>query len=297
LTSRLDSVVRALARGYGSLPIRPAGGQLQRLLLRYARRHDRRTLVTEVGGIRYALDLDELIDVNLYYRGSHEHRATATVRSVVVPGMVALDIGANLGYYTLTLASLVGESGRVIAFEPTERALRRLTTNLGLNAFDHIVVEKIALSDVTHDREVDPQETAFRASWRVGGERSGREREVISFERLDDYVARSHLDRVDFVKVDVDGYELRVVLGGEETFRRHRPALFIEIGKASMEEIGDDPLELACRLWELGYGFESDDRTRTFGSPEELIASIRPDESAMILCCPRMAAGDAARGN
>jgi FkbM family methyltransferase len=283
-----DRIVRQLAHAYGALPVRPGGRRLHGLLRRYMRHSaDHGPVVIEVDGIWFELDMNEVIDANIYYRGAYEVRATRTVRSVVKPGMTVLDVGANFGYYTLNLAKLVGESGTVIAFEPTALAQRKLVANLARNPYRNVVVEKLALSDRSEARVVAVDETAFRASWTVEGGRAEREPETVPFERFDDYVDRTGLDRVDFVKVDIDGYELRFVRGAERTLREHRPPMFMEIGKPSMAAIGDDPLELARRLAELGYAFEGEDRKRRFSTPEELIDAIPDDGAAMVFLSPR----------
>jgi FkbM family methyltransferase len=258
---------------------------LARLLLVYSTRRSG-TITTTIDGITYRLDLTEMIDSNLNLLGAHEPRTMETVRRLVMPGATAIDVGANAGYYSLVLARLVGPAGRVIAFEPTEWAFQKLVTNVGLNAFENIRLERVALADVSDQREISSSELAFKASWPLSGVQAERPKEVVEFLTLDDYVERRELDAVDFIKVDVDGYEFRVIQGARKTLARFRPSLLIEIGKGTQAELGDDPLELVRVLNELGYTFYNDERTREFASPEELIDSISWDHPAMILCLP-----------
>ena len=152
-----------------------------------------------------------MIDSNVLLLGGHQPRTMATVRRCVSTGDTALDIGANAGYYTLPLAQFVGPTGRVVAFEPTQWAYEKLQTNVGLNDFANIRTEKLALSDSAAERDVASSETAFRASWPLAGGPQLRPAELVQFVRLDDYVRGENIDSVDFVKIDVDGFELRVL--------------------------------------------------------------------------------------
>jgi FkbM family methyltransferase len=278
----LDALVRNASRAYRRSPIKPFRGLLVRLLRAYSLR--RREVVTAtIDGIRYRLDLSEMIDSNVLLLGGHEPKTMATVRRHVSGGDIALDIGANAGYYTLPLAQCVGPTGRVFAFEPTQWAYEKLQVNLGLNDFTNIQAEKLALTDSPGRREVSSSETAFRASWPLAGRPQSRPGEVVEFVTLDDYLRDNNVEAVDFLKVDVDGFELRVVRGAVETLRRFRPSMLIEIGKATEAEVGDDPLELVRLLDELGYTFYDDEGRMRFQSPEAVVDAITWDEPLMVL--------------
>src|SRR5258708_21501632 len=84
------------------------------------------------GGISYDLELSQGIDFAIYLGNIYERQTKAALRRLVSPGSLVLDIGANIGAHTLDLAQLVGPNGRVIAFEPTDYAFRKLGRNLDL---------------------------------------------------------------------------------------------------------------------------------------------------------------------
>ena len=94
-------------------------------------RTDRQVVVRD--GITYDLDLSQGIDFAIYLANVYERGTRAALRRLVQPGSLVLDIGANIGAHTLTLAQLVGPSGRVFAFEPTDYAYGKLQRNLELN--------------------------------------------------------------------------------------------------------------------------------------------------------------------
>src|SRR5690348_2077690 len=90
-------------------------------------------LVARRRNINWSLDLSQGIDLYNYLFGEFEIQTSAALRRIVRPGNCVLDIGANIGAHTLTLAKLVGSAGKVFAFEPTDFAFEKLQTNLSLN--------------------------------------------------------------------------------------------------------------------------------------------------------------------
>src|SRR5689334_21718882 len=81
------------------------------------------------GGVTYDLDLSQGIDFAIFLGNFYERETKSALRKLVSPGTLALDIGANIGAHTLHLAQLVGADGRVMAFEPTDFAFRKLRRN------------------------------------------------------------------------------------------------------------------------------------------------------------------------
>jgi FkbM family methyltransferase len=283
-SGRSDALVRRLIGVYDSLPLRPLKHQLGKLFRAYASGRTNRTVQTTIEGITYQLDLNETIDSTLFYRGSWEPDATATMRQLIQPGMTVFDVGANVGYFTLLFARLVGETGTIVAFEPTTWAIRKLRRNMSLNDFRNIVAEQLALSDTAGEVETSSMQTAFRASWPLTDSRE-RAPEAVTLLPLDSYVRRANIERVDFIKVDVDGYEHRVVQGAAETLRAHQPHMMLEIGREAMSELGDRSEDLVELLSSLGYSFLTEDRQRAFADGDEMLNWI-PSQGANIYCRP-----------
>jgi FkbM family methyltransferase len=182
--------------------------------------------------------------------------------------MAVLDIGANVGCHTLRCAQLVGPSGSVIAFEPAAQAFRRLRRNCVLNAFTNITLEQLALADAGGRRDV-----TLACSWPLSGADDSRRHAihggvgvpgVVEFVTLDAYVRDRGVGRIDLVKLDVDGYEDKVVRGGAATLRAHRPLLVMELGVYSVAEAGDRVEDLLARLASWGYRFYDERTLRPF---------------------------------
>jgi FkbM family methyltransferase len=220
----------------------------------YARLVRHRVVTADVDGARYELHLGELIDLGLYLQ-QFEPDVRAAIRRLTAPGMTVLDIGANVGAHTLLFASLVGRTGRVVAFEPTAFALAKLRKNAALNPELGIEIVASALADhTTPQREVD-----FRSSWQTDGSRVNG-MSTVDFVRLDDWAAGHALAKVDVIKLDVDGYEYPVIAGGIATIATSRPTFIIEATGAHFVDPARNPFEL---LRSLRYAlWDIDDRER-----------------------------------
>lgn len=140
------------------------------------------------------------------------------------PGDVFLDIGAFVGWYTIRAAQLVGPAGRVIALEPDPTNRRQLEKNLSLNQIRNCAVLPLAAWS-----------KSGRVGWRPGEQPvwhrvtpAGGSAEIEA-TTVDELVGLLALQRVDWIKLDVEGAEVEVLKGAKETLRVFRPSLYIEV--------------------------------------------------------------------
>ena len=167
------------------------------------------------------------------FAGSFEPAERAVFAGIVQPGMTVLDIGAHAGLYALTASKLAGPSGRVIAFEPSPRERERLVAHVRLNRAANVRVEPAALGEREGEAElfvVDGSETGCN-SLKPGDIGPGRTVPV-RLRSLDEYAKSEGLDRVDVIKMDVEGAELSVLRGARSLVRATRPVLVCEIEEA-----------------------------------------------------------------
>jgi FkbM family methyltransferase len=244
MTAIRNTALRAAKWIYRHTPLRP----LRRLYFEaFSRLVRHRHVIAQVDSLRYALDLEELIDLVLYL-GEYEPDVSEALRRNCFAGAVVLDIGANVGAHTLRLAQLVGNEGRVYAFEPTDYAFTKLTRNLALNPqLTNVVPLRLALSDQT----VISGQFEFRATWRPGGDHTSYAT-TVDFKRLDDWTNESDLPRVDLVKLDVDGHEFEVISGALRLLQRNKPVIVMEVAEYQFENSRRNTLSL---LSEAGYSF------------------------------------------
>lgn len=174
----------------------------------------------------------------------------------VRPGQTVIDIGANIGLYTLKAASLAGPAGRVIAVEPGEDASRQLRANLALNDFPQVTVVQLALSDHAGEATLhhiplgdDPQ------AYSLLPDSSAQTGEAVTIDTLDALVARLGLDALHLVKMDVEGAEPLVIAGGRETLLRFHPVVIFEVNTRLLAEAAGQRNAAWQALKDLGYRF------------------------------------------
>jgi FkbM family methyltransferase len=148
----------------------------------------------------------------------------AFLRRLLRPGMTAIDIGANLGVYSLLMAQLVGDAGHVFAFEPGSEARDLLGWSRNLNGARNLTVSALALSDGVRDGRL-----VFGASSELHALGDGGEGERVRITSLDVEDGRGAWPAPDFVKIDAEGEEERILAGGRKFFARHSPVVMFEI--------------------------------------------------------------------
>ncbi|HEX6372114.1 MAG TPA: FkbM family methyltransferase [Longimicrobium sp.] len=164
--------------------------------------------------------------------GTYEREQTRLFEQLLRPGGVVLDVGANVGYYTLLASVLVGEGGAVHAFEPEPRNAGFLRRHVQINRLRNVTVQQAAVSD-----------RAGTARFTFGtGSGTGHLADAGALEvrtlRLDDYCAQ-HAPAPAAIKIDVEGAEMSVLHGARETLARLRPVIFLsthgpEVHRASL---------------------------------------------------------------
>lgn len=249
-------------------------------LLALVTRDAGKPVIREIDGVRFELDLREMIDASLFYSGTYEIEAERTITAALKPGMTAIDIGANIGYHTFRMARAVGKSGRVVAIEPTGWAFSKLQRNIALNTIPNIYPLKIALGD----RDQGPVELRVRSSFRLDAS-DLRTDEVVPMYTLDAALRENGVDRVDFLKMDVDGFEAKVIRGAQETLARDRPIMFFEVTPSAMRANGDDVSDLVGTLTGLGYRLQTEAR-KPIADIGAYIAKTSPGFSVNLFAMP-----------
>jgi FkbM family methyltransferase len=158
---------------------------------------------------------------------------------------VAIDVGANLGEWSVPLAHAVGPGGRVLCIEPNPTIVAALAATLRINRLTQAEALPVALSDWDGEGRlrVEPKDTGLSSL-------SGNETGIpVPLRRLDMVTGECGLQRVDLIKIDVEGHERQVLAGAIETLRRFRPAVVFESG----HEAPEDRRAIAALFDELGY--------------------------------------------
>lgn len=194
--------------------------------------------------------------------GTWEPEVTAAVLAALQPGDTFLDVGANLGYFTLLGAARVGPSGRVVAVEALERTGRRLLDNIARNALANVSVVGVGLWSGPmsgHAQDVD----AVSLGWTrvVPGDPPAwhSHNEQVRCAALDDLIAGGDVDlpACALVKLDIEGSEVHALRGMRATLMRLRPPLIVELNNHALSLQGSRGAQLLDLLGELGYGVQA----------------------------------------
>jgi len=242
---RRPGIVERLATRVSKLAIGPSIRQpLKRIYLRVL------TLQTRGRGLPASLPGGETVRVLPEYGflswNPDEYRA---FRDVVRPGMTALDVGANVGAYSLLLGQWVGTSGAVVAFEPAPAAHDGLRRHIHLNALDAIVTPvraAVGAEAGTAKLVVARTPGESRLAMSADGDATTV---AVPVTTIDEFCAREHLTP-DFIKIDVEGAELDVLRGARETIRRTRGrlSLFVEMHPSIWRRAGSTLADVRAEL-------------------------------------------------
>ncbi len=177
------------------------------------------------GKLRLFVDTSDLAIGWLIIRGIYEPDELAFVRRTIGPGQTVLDIGANIGLFTVTMASLTGPTGKVYAFEPLDAQASLLARSVAENEFaDRVVLERAAVSDKAGSGQLinAPKTTnAGGAYLKSGAAPAGHEVSEVKLITLDTYPLRRP---VHFIKIDVEGAEPLAFRGARELLKEDRPS-------------------------------------------------------------------------
>jgi FkbM family methyltransferase len=203
----------------------------------------------------YPEDLRTAPDV-LVNTGTYEPEESAALKMAAAEARVIFDVGANIGFYSLNWATALKPGCTIHAFEPVPLTYDRLCRNVELNAFgDKIITSNLALgtaksvmamylpsfsgSSASSLQDLHPEEHSTRVE--------------VSVDTLDDYFLASGHDRLDFMKIDVEGAELLVLQGGLQTLANHKPLMFMELLRKWAKPFGYHPNDVIALLSRQGY--------------------------------------------
>lgn len=203
-------------------------------------------------GITYSLNLNKLVDWGIFL-GGWEPETIKFLKGNISSGSVVIEVGANIGAHTLTIAKLAGASGMVYAFEPTLYALNKLNHNILLNPHlkKNITVETQIVSD--HSEQI--LKLPIKSGWGRFSNSSSNNTEIVDKKTIsiDSYVEKMGIKKVDLIKIDVDGYDFKVLSGAKKTIELFRPIIFIELCEYALQERGDSINDIFKMLLKFNY--------------------------------------------
>jgi FkbM family methyltransferase len=238
------------------------------LLLGFGFQHSRkiRFLVTRdvrVDGLTLSLDpQDKMVTLHILDHGNYEPAETRVVRDLLKPGDTFIDVGANIGWYTLIGSRIVGEQGRVIAFEPAPASFGLLSRNARINGCRNTILVDDALSNKAGKIRLNLGDTnkGHNSFLKTSETKESVEVDAVT---LDAYL-KGDKREIALIKIDVEGAEGFVLEGMKETLRNQpRMALLMEFFPTLIRQAGFDPAAMLREF--LGSGYEIHDIEETPG--------------------------------
>ena len=232
--------------------------------------------------------LDAHDSLRLSINGNYAEYETELMKKEIKNGDVVLDLGANIGYYTLIFAKLVGKTGKVFAFEPDPTNFALLKKNVEINGYKNVVLVNKAVSNKTGKLKLFLGENNF-AGHKIYDSNEGRKFVEIDSVILDDYF-RDKPSKIDFIKMDIEGAEYLAVKGMSNLLNKNKKIKMIsEFSPKGVKMSGFEPLEYLKLL--VKYGFKLNEANEVqnkivpIGTPtQQFVKRIEKHNYTTLIC-------------
>ncbi|MEY4200096.1 MAG: hypothetical protein RLZZ265_1836 [Verrucomicrobiota bacterium] len=225
------------------------------LFERWLARSRKQQVIRLARGMRINCKLWDEVQNAIWWNGAnYERKESKFIRRYLKPGMVFFDVGSNVGYYTLLAAPIVGQGGKVHAFEPVSEQHADLRANIERNQLQNVVPERLIVTDRAGTMEINLGAEDNGGTGSVAlVYRADRPTERVDCTTLDAYLREHGVTRLDVLKIDVEGHEPFVLRGMAETLRTLRPLLLVEVRGEMLEEVGSSRETLFAQIAAHGY--------------------------------------------
>lgn len=246
MSAILDRVLTA----YSYLPHHPGKGWVYDRLLPNARGDWDRPRIRARFGVKFECDLRDKLAREIYFTG-FVRRDCRVLRRLVKPGDVILDVGANIGYFSLLFANWLRGRGEIHAFEPFPGTVERFRRNLALNpGLERLVfLHETAMSDFVGSIAMSAPDGGNSGCnyLSTGGEGH------VGVTTLDAFVEEQGLLRIDLIKIDVEGSEAALLRGARKTMERLRPLVMIEVNAGTLRRFRQTAADVVSLLGRYRY--------------------------------------------
>lgn len=251
----LKTLIIRTVNFYRGSSVKPFGNIFKKIYLKHIepKMREKREAIATIDGLKYKLNLNQPSELETYYGGGYEPAVIRIIERYVKPGDTVIDIGARIGLHTFRMKKLAGPGGKVFAIEPDPETFARLRENARLNNHD-IVAENIAFSDKNGEKEIT----------------------------LDAYAERAGIGRLNFIKLDTDGWEYPIIRGGRQTIGKFKPVMVVEFNRNSLESGSLEPM--VDLLESLGYAFFRERSLRRYPDKKSLIEEVFGKKNINVLC-------------
>ena len=191
----------------------------------------------------HTMFLDKHDNLGLSINPIYGESDTEFVKKVIKKNDIVLDIGANIGYYSLIFAKLVGDSGKVFSFEPESENFKILKKNIEVNGYNNVILEQKIVSNADGKSTLYVSEKA--GSHRIYKPDNYVESLEIESISMDSYIEKNNIKKINFIKIDVEGAELNVLQGIQKILDSNKHIiLFTEFSPNQIKSCGLKPVDM-----------------------------------------------------
>ena len=196
---------------------------------------------------------DEGISPELLIYGVHEPLTTDLIQTEVKPGMTILDIGSNIGYYAILESKLIGSTGKIFSIEPSPQNFKLLQENLEIQDTNNFQIFNLAIGNKNEKLEFLISKKSNWSKIKQESDIIGENDTVITVpvKTLNLFCEDNNLEKINLIRMDVEGYEEKIIEGGKEILRKMKPILMIEIHKMYLGK--KRTIKILNELNDLGY--------------------------------------------
>jgi len=195
----------------------------------------------------------EHIQQQLFWYGYYEKEVGDLIKKILKPNEVFLDIGANIGYFSL-LAAIHQPSAKIFSFEPVTSIFKQFEENIALNKISSVTVINAAVGERDDLKEIyiSTADNIGMSSFQEPENYSGR-KEKVKVIAIDGWFKSSGLPKIDLVKIDIEGSELSALKGMTKTLLNFKPVIIVEVNPDTLRLFDHRSLDIFDHLKQLGF--------------------------------------------
>lgn len=213
-----------------------------------------RRIKAEAQGIKLWVDPASNFGKRVLREGNYEADLTSAVGKLLEPGQTFVDVGANEGWFSMLAAKLVGSSGRVLACEPQERLWPVIAKNIFLNGFANVQLLPFAVAEQPGEAMINLYPSLNTGSSNISNtKRRWETQQRIKLLPLTEILGSLRGGNIDLIKVDVEGFEHKVLLSAGDHLGSSIKKLVVELHPAQLEALGSDEAQVVALLESRGY--------------------------------------------
>lgn len=217
------------------------------------------------GNSSFVMQLQDNISINLYknsllskliFEGDFELNEINFLKKILKKDDYFIDIGANIGLFSINASRIIGENGKIISFEPSPVTFSRLKENIDLNNFKNVDIRNIGISDKKGELTLNISETGHDA-WDTFATNIDKKMfnkcTTVPVHTLDEELKEFDKEKIALVKIDVEGWEKFVLHGAKDFLTKYEPVLMVEFTENNTEAAGYNVLEIYDIMNTFGY--------------------------------------------